>query len=85
MTHARHPGQSLASLFATPWVTTHRALCWLGGGVALLLCLAAPACSLFVPGRQGVQLGLTIYAFGAAYFWMCVMAGLVLVCMAARQ
>ncbi|WP_449423199.1 hypothetical protein, partial [Rhodanobacter lindaniclasticus] len=80
MTHVSHPGRALASLFTTPWVTTHRALCWLGGGVALLLCLGALACGVLVPGRQGWRLGLTIYAFGAAYFWLCVMAGLVLVC-----
>lgn len=85
MTNTTYPRHLLANALATPWRVTHRSLRWLGGTVGLLLCVAALACGLFVHGRHGWRFGVALYAFGAAYFWLCVMACLLLVCVDARR
>ena len=84
MTDTTCPRPSLANALATPWRVTHRSLRWLGGTVSLLLCVAALACVLCVHGRNGWRFGVALYAFGAAYFWLCVMACLLLTCIDAR-
>lgn len=83
--NSTHPAGSLAYALLMPWHTVHRSLRWLGGGFALLLCAAALACNVLVHGSHGWLYGLALYAFGAAYFWLCVMACLLLVCIDARR
>lgn len=80
-----HPGMSLFTIFITPWRTVHRSLRWLGGGFSLLLCMAAMGVAFYVGGARGWRYGLALYAFGAGYFWMCVMACLLLVAIDARR
>jgi len=68
-----------------PWRTVHRSLRWLGGGFGLLLCLAGAGVAAQVGGAHGWRYGMMLYAFGAGYFWMCVMACLLLVAIDARR
>lgn len=68
-----------------PWRTVHRSLRWLGGGFGLLLCVAGAGVAACVGGTHGWRYGMMLYAFGVAYFWMCVMACLLLVAIDARR
>lgn len=83
MTSTAH--SSLFSTAATPWHTVHRSLRGLGGVVALLLFVAAIGVALYVGGARGWRLGLALWAFGTGYFWMTVMACLLLVAIDARR
>lgn len=75
----------LSTAFLLPWRTVHRSLRWLGGGVSLLLVIAALGVAMYAGGARGWLYGIAIYAFGAAYFWMCVMGCLLLVATDARR
>jgi hypothetical protein len=75
----------MTAILTPPWRTVHRSLRWLGGVVGLLLCVAAAGVAFHVGGRHGWLFGLMLYAFGAAYFWLCVMACLLLVATDARR
>lgn len=68
-----------------PWRTVHRSLRWLGGGFGLLLCVAGGGVAVYVGGAHGWRYGMMLYAFGVGYFWMCVMACLMLVAIDARR
>ena len=68
-----------------PWHTVHRSLRWLGGGFGLLLCVAGAGVAVYVGGTHGWRYGMMLYAFGVGYFWMCVMACLMLVAIDARR
>ncbi len=85
MESTAHSASLLANVFITPWHTVHRSLRWLGGVVALLLFVGAIGVALDVGGARGWRLGLALWAFGAGYFWMTVMACLLLVAVDARR
>lgn len=80
-----YSGVSPFTIFITPWRTVHRSLRWLGGVFSLLLCMAAMGVAFTVGGTHGWHSGLALYAFGAGYFWMTVMACLLLVDIDARR
>lgn len=73
------------TLLLLPWRTVHRSLRWLGGGFGLLLCAAGAVVAAWEGGASGWRHGMMLYAFGVAYFWMCVMACLLLVAIDARR
>lgn len=75
----------ISTALVLPWRTVHRSLRWLGGGFSLLLCAAALGVALYTGGRDGWRYGMMFYAFGAGYFWMCVVACLLLVAIDARR
>lgn len=76
---------SLSTLFITPWRAANRSLRWTGGVFSLLLAVSGAGVGWYVGGAHGWHYGMMLYAFGAAYFWMCVMAGLLLVATDARR
>ncbi len=76
---------TISTALVLPWRTVHRSLRWLGGGFSLLLCIAALGVAIHIGGRNGWRYGMMLYAFGVGYFWLCVMACLLLVAIDARR
>lgn len=81
----KRPPFAIQTILALPWRTVHLPLRWLGGGIGLLLCLVGAGVAAHVGGAGGWRYGMMWYAFGVGYFWMCVMACLLLVAIDARR